>query len=142
MPKIVLHDADIEAAVDQSVTAGMPEHMSMNRQTEKLRSIAKTLDEHVETHRLHGRATLAREDEVARRDLLPLQLPESPQNVTAYRMCRGLARLHATDVHCRPVEINLAPFEIAKLLSSKAVLVADEEHGVIAVTMPVTFGRL
>jgi hypothetical protein len=83
-----------------------------------------------------GDPPLADEHE-RRRRALALEPAQSAQLIALDRMRARGAVLYPADVEHRAVEVDLVPAKVADLSRSQAVPVGQQDHGGVAVTVPV-----
>src|SRR5262245_43028154 len=90
----------------------------------------------------NGERRVALGDEHEGRGLaLALQPAQRPQLASADRMGRGSSLLAPVNVQAGSVELNLLPAQIDKLRRAQAVPEGSQDHGCIAMAVPVRLGR-
>jgi hypothetical protein len=126
--------------IRQSVAAGVPKHVAVNREGEA-GTLANTLDQPIDRVWCERAAPLGREDEATIREL-PAQVPECPDLIAPQRMDAWLAVLDAADMQgSRSAELHLRPFQVAYFGSPQPVPEGDQDQGGVPVAVAAVLGR-
>jgi hypothetical protein len=140
VPEVVLQRAAVVAIVGQFEPASMAQHVGMDWKRH-LGGLAEPSHEVVEAHWADRPAALAHED-VRFRGVLPPQLAQGSDLIASDGMDAWRATLGSADVQPASIKLDLMPFQVAYLRSPQAVAIGDQDHGGIAMAMPIALGGL
>src|SRR5262245_65603676 len=118
----------------------MSEHVRMDREWH-LGGLPEPGNPHAQSNGPHGASPLAQEQVTARR-LLALKPTQGAEFTAGERMDRGYAAFEPRDVQPGMGEIDLLPTEGAQLGRSQSMPEGQQDHGRIAVAIPITARRL
>ena len=86
------------------------------------------------------RGTSFADEDEGRRFALPLESPQGPKFITPERMSAGGSILDPADVEDGGAELDLIPAQVAQFGRSQPVPEGDQDHGGVAVPVPVCLG--
>jgi len=129
----------IVAGVRQGETAGVPEHVRVDRKRHS-GALAEARNQCVETLGRHRTAALGSEH--MRAGWLFALLPaQGADLVTLDWMDAWCASLTLADVQASGIELDLVPFQIADFGGPKTMSVSQQDHGCIAMPVSARFAR-
>jgi len=114
----------------------MAQHVSVHWKVEA-GSNTKPLDHLAEATRGERRATLRDKDKRGCRILFPLEAAQHPQLTSGEWMRSRLAVLDAGDVQFAAIKVDTLPAQPRRLRRAQPMPKCDQDHGRVAVPMPV-----
>lgn len=135
MSEVVLDGAGVMAVVGELETAPVPEHVRMNRKSQR-RFLPGARQHLAEPGRRHRPAPLGQKHIGAAGRPFPFQPPQRPQLGTAQGMDAGRAPLDPVDLEQPLFQVDLVPAQRHQLRHAQAVAVGQQDHGRVAVAVP------